>query len=146
MAVRDVPVGLSHFTADEQRWMQINLILLCQRNYKVELFESLRVVIAGARLKPCPHHVQPRHVVTEVVHFGEIGFDICRVPLCWPLHRGFGRDPVRSNRKETFPVADKVSTIDTNLRHGSANPVVLSRRSLPRQQMRKELARGKKNQ
>ena len=53
-------------------------------------------------------------VVTEFMHLREIGFDVFRIPLHRPLHRGLCRNPVRSHGQKAFAIAGEVLAVEMN--------------------------------
>src|SRR5690242_1031773 len=111
-----IPVGFSYFTSNEKARVEIYLIFVREGDQVVELLKSSWIVVAGAWLKPGPHHVESNNGVAEFVHLGEIGLNILRVPFDRPLHRSFGRNPVRANWYEPLPIAGEIRAIEMHFR------------------------------
>jgi hypothetical protein len=82
----------------------------------VQLPERRRVVVARMGLEPGPEHVEADESVAELVHLGEIGFDFLGIPMQRPLHGRFRWNPVRSDRHETFAVANEILAIEMHFR------------------------------
>ena len=87
---------------------------MSERDQVVELVKGHWIVIPGTRLEPGPHHVEAGDGVAEFVHLRKVGFNILGIPLHRPLHRGFGRDPVRANRDKALAVVREISSVKMN--------------------------------
>src|SRR5438046_9124206 len=90
MSPAHVPIGFANLTADKQTWMKIDLVLMSERYQIIELLKRDRIVIAGPRLEPSPHHVQEHNAIAELMHLREIGFNSLGIPLHPPTHDSLG--------------------------------------------------------
>ena len=115
MSPGHVPIGFANLTADKQTWMKIDLVLMSERYQIIELLKRDRIVIAGPRLEPSPHHVQAHNAIAELMHLREIGFNILGIPLHRPLHRSFGRNPMCAHGNKSLPIACEIGAVEMNL-------------------------------
>ena len=96
--------------------MEVDLVFVRERDQVIELRERLLVVLAGTRLEPGPEHVEARERVAELVHLREVGFDVRRVPLDRPTHRGLCGYPVRTDGDEPLSTSREVRAIELGRR------------------------------
>src|SRR5438477_2158352 len=111
VAPRHIPISLTDFAADEQARMEIDLVLVGERNQVIELLKRTRIVVTRSGLEPRPEHIEPHNAVAQLMHLGEVRLDVLGIPLDWPAHRCLRRNPVRSDGDEALPIAYEIMAI-----------------------------------
>ena len=62
LPVRYIPICLAHLPANQQTWVQINLIAVSESDQEVERAKRLGIVVAGAGLDPGPDKIETNRI------------------------------------------------------------------------------------
>lgn len=136
LPVRNIPKSLANLSADQQFWVQIDLISVRQGNKKIDSPEGVGIVIARARLNPRPYEIEANGVEAEFMHARKISFDRFWIPFCGPLHRFDRWHPVCPDRDKTMTVAGKVIPVQSHRRKMGRRLRGCRRSALPRRTLR----------